>query len=144
MNKKNWIEENLYEKIQRLTPIATVGLLVVHKERLLLMLRNNEPAKNEWFTPGGRILYGETLEDAVKRVLKEKTGLTPLKIRRKGIMSHIWPNSHHIAIFYRVDVSEDEVKINEEHRAFKWISKVTDELHPYLKGMIQESEIFSQ
>ena len=41
------------------------------------MLRNNEPTKDEWFTPGGRILYGETLETAVHRALKEEKGLTP-------------------------------------------------------------------
>jgi len=141
MKRIGWIDEPLYNKIRASIPIATVDLLVVHKRRLLLMLRNNEPAKNLWFTPGGRILQGEPLEEAVRRVLEKETGLTPIKIEKKGVMSHIWTNHHNITIFYRVDVDNDNVKMNEEHKAYRWISQVTDDLHPYLKEMIKQSEI---
>jgi len=34
-------------------------------------------------------------------------------------------------------------KMNDEHRDYKWISEVKDDLHPYLKEMIKESEIFN-
>ena len=91
--RKGWISESLYNTIRALMPIATVDLLVMHKERLLLMLRNNEPGKDLWFTPGGRIFLGEEIDQAVHRVLREETGLTSLKIERKGAMEHIWPNA---------------------------------------------------
>jgi len=123
-------------------PIVTVDLLIVHNGRLLLMKRNNELAKDEWFTPGGRIFLGEEIEDTVHRILEEETGLTPLKIERKGIMSHIWLNHHTVTIFHRVDVANDDVRMNEEHGAFKWISNLNNNIHPYLKEMIKKSEIF--
>ncbi|MHA1409211.1 MAG: hypothetical protein ACTSQY_02620 [Candidatus Odinarchaeia archaeon] len=54
MKPEGWIREPLYTKIKALTPIPTVDLLVTRQGRLLLMLRNNPPAKDQWFTPGGR------------------------------------------------------------------------------------------
>ena len=141
MGKSGWIDEPLYSKIRASIPIATVDLLVVYKHRLLLMLRNDEPAKNLWFTPGGRILLGESFEEAVRRVLEKETGLTPIKMEKKGVMSHVWSNHHNITIFYHIDVNNDNVKMNEEHEAYKWISKVTNDLHPYIKEMIKEAKI---
>ena len=47
-----WIEEPLYTTIKSVIPIPCVDLHVVHKGRLLLMLRYNEPGKDLWFSPG--------------------------------------------------------------------------------------------
>jgi len=49
---KSWIEEPLYTQIKSVIPIPCVDLLIVHHNRLLLMLRNNEPGKDLWFSPG--------------------------------------------------------------------------------------------
>ena len=70
----SWIEDSLYSEITSVLPIACVDLLVVHDGRLLLMLRNNEAGKGVWFAPGGRILKGESLEEAVTRVLRKGQG----------------------------------------------------------------------
>ena len=61
MGKEGWIDEKLFLKIRKLMPIATVDILTVHNSGMLLMLRNNDPAKGVWFPPGGRVIYGETL-----------------------------------------------------------------------------------
>lgn len=143
MKRKGWIDEPLYKKIQASIAIAAVDLLVVHQGRLLLMKRNNEPAKDEWFTPGGRIFFGETIDEAARRILEKETGLNPLKMEKKGVMSHIWPNHHTVTIFYRVDVDNDDVEMNYEHKAFKWISNYNKDLHPYLKKMIKKSNIYN-
>jgi len=144
MKPRGWIDEPLYTKIREVMPIPCVDLLVTHNNRLLLMLRNNEPGRGVWFTPGSRILYGETIEETVKRTLTEETGLTPIKIVRKGVMTHFWPETHTVTVFYRVDVEDDQVKMNEEHSAYKWISEATNDLHPFLKRMIEESKVFKK
>jgi ADP-ribose pyrophosphatase YjhB (NUDIX family) len=143
MNKKGWIDEILFMKIKRSMPIDAVDILALYQGRLLLMLRNNGPAKNEWFTPGGRILYGETLEDAVVRKLHEETCLKATNIGKSATMSHIYSDAHYVTTFFRVDVTDDKVRFNEEHRDFKWISSLETNLHPYVRQMIEELGIFS-
>ena len=140
---KSWIEEPLYTQIKDFILIPCVDLLIVHNNRLLLMLRNNEPGKDLWFSPGGRIHIGETLEEAVIRVLREETGLEPIKMEQKGTMSHIWPEAHAVTTYYKVEVDSDNVKMNDEHRNYKWYHKMRTDLHPYLKEMIEKAGILS-
>lgn len=142
MNKKGWIDESLFRKIRSLIPIAAVDILALHRGRLLLLLRNNDPAKDVWFTPGGRVMYGETLEAAVTRKLLEETGLKALKIGKRATMSHFYPKAHYVTTFFHVDVADDKVRLNEEHRDFKWISNMETDFHPYVKQMIKGLGIF--
>ena len=82
------IQPKHYDKIKKSMPLPCVDLLVTHKGSLLLMLRNNEPGKDLWFTPGGRIHRNESLTEAVKRVLSEETGLQPINTTQISTMSH--------------------------------------------------------
>ena len=77
------------------------------------------------------------------RKLKEETELTATNIEKKGVMSHFYSQAHFITTFFRADVVDKKVKLNDEHRDYKWISKIEDDLHPYVKYMINESEIFT-
>ena len=137
-----WIDEPFYSKIMSVFPIACVDLLVVHDRRLLLMLRNNAPGKGVWFAPGGRILRGEALEEAVTRVLGKETGLKATRMEQKGTMAHIWPEIHTVTTFYRVDVVNGDVEMNDEHSDYRWIAGDTGDLHPFVREMITRSGIF--
>ena len=57
-------------------PNVGVGGVVIHRGRVLLVLRAREPLKGRWSIPGGLVEVGEELETAVKRELKEETGLS--------------------------------------------------------------------
>jgi mutator protein MutT len=56
-------------------PIVGVGAIVLDGDRVLLVKRAHEPLKGEWSVPGGAVEVGETLEDAVRREVREETGL---------------------------------------------------------------------
>ena len=56
-------------------PIVGVGGVVVQDGQALIVKRAHEPRKGEWSLPGGIVELGETLVEAVKRELKEETGL---------------------------------------------------------------------
>jgi len=63
-------------------------------------------------------------------------------IEIKGAMSHIWPNMQTVTVFCRVDVENDQVKMDDQHSAYRWITEATEDLHPYLEEMIEKAEIF--
>ena len=142
MSGTGWINEPFYSEIKKLMPLPCVDLLIVNKGRLLLMKRNNSPANGLWFTPGGRIRKGESIETAVIRKLKEETALEPISIKQAGVMSHVWPKVQTITVFYIVHVLSDKIVMNDEHSDYKWIKSVEEDTHPYIVYMINESKIF--
>ena len=58
-----------------LAPVVGVGAVVVKDAKALIIKRGHEPRKGEWSLPGGRVELGETLVAALKREIKEETGL---------------------------------------------------------------------
>lgn len=52
-----------------------VGAVVVRGDRALIIKRGHEPRKGEWSLPGGLLELGESLTDAVRREIREETGL---------------------------------------------------------------------
>jgi 8-oxo-dGTP diphosphatase len=56
-------------------PVVGVGAVVVRDGRALIIKRGHEPRKGEWSLPGGLVNLGESLVDAVRREVKEETGL---------------------------------------------------------------------
>lgn len=56
-------------------PLVGVGGVVIADGKVLLVRRASEPLKGQWSLPGGLVELGETLEEAVRRELKEETSL---------------------------------------------------------------------
>ena len=57
-------------------PQVAVGAIVFKDGKVLLVLRANPPAKEQWAIPGGKVELGETLQEAAEREIKEETGIT--------------------------------------------------------------------
>ncbi len=56
-------------------PVAGVGAVVIRDDAVLLVRRAFPPRQGEWSLPGGRLELGESLVDAVRREVREETGL---------------------------------------------------------------------
>lgn len=56
-------------------PVLGVGALIFENGKILLVERAGEPLRGWWSLPGGGVETGETLEEAVRREVREETGL---------------------------------------------------------------------
>lgn len=74
-------------------PLVSVDLLVRDGSGVVLGERTNEPAKGEWFVPGGTVFKGERLEEAVHRVAREELGTDVDVEERLGTYEHFYETS---------------------------------------------------
>lgn len=56
-------------------PVPCVGVVCLRGDEVLLIRRGTPPRLGQWSLPGGRLEWGETLEVAALRELKEETGV---------------------------------------------------------------------
>jgi 8-oxo-dGTP diphosphatase len=75
--------------------------------RLLLIRRKNPPFQGQFALPGGFVEYGERMEAAALRELKEETGIDGRLIRLVGVYSRPDrdPRGHCVSAVYLVDAN---------------------------------------
>jgi len=66
-------------------PGLAVDCIILIDGKVLLIHRRNPP--HGWALPGGFVEYGETVEDAVRREMKEETGLDLTDLRQFRVYS---------------------------------------------------------
>ena len=82
-----------------LNPAAAVaGVIVDEQGRMVVLVRGKEPGKGKWDLPGGFVDPGETVEDALRREVREEIGLEVTAMRYLGS----WPNVYeYMGVRYR-------------------------------------------
>lgn len=97
-------------------PLVAVDLLLVRDGHLLLGRRRDEPARDTWFVPGGRIRRGEAIADALQRVwwaeiIGDMPAASPQLV---GAYEHFYDcafdgsesATHYVVLAYRFDLLE--------------------------------------
>ena len=94
-----------------------------HQDKVLLALRGKK-AKNEagtWEIPGGAVEFGETIEHALKRELKEELDVEIEIIEMLQLCDHIIPeeNQHWVAPTYLCKITKGTPKVIEPEKCDK-------------------------
>ena len=92
-------------------PSITVDGVIIKNGKILLVKRRNEPFKGKWALPGGFVEYGETVEKAVLREVKEETGMDAKIKKLVGVYSDPArdPRGHTISIVFLLEGEGDAI-----------------------------------
>jgi colanic acid biosynthesis protein WcaH len=147
------INSSEYKKILENMPICCVDVVICHCNKILLVCRNNEPAKNEWWFPGGRVYKNEKLEEAVVRKTYEEVGIKVQIVKELGIYETMFNKGpfddlksgvHTINIYFLVKPTLEnfKIKIDDTSSDYRWIDKIEENLHPYVKKVLKNLKFF--
>jgi 8-oxo-dGTP diphosphatase len=64
-------------------PVLCVGGVIVDGDRVVLIRRGKAPDAGDWSIPGGAVEAGESLAEALRREVREETGL---EVRVGGLL----------------------------------------------------------
>lgn len=108
-------------------PEATVGALVVNPKGEVLIVRSNKWA-HKHTVPGGHIELGELAEDAIKREVKEETGLDVDVLKLLLVQQAIYPkffykHEHFVFMDYLCRTQDTTVKLDDrELQQYAWVN----------------------
>lgn len=140
-----FIDEELYKKILEVLPIACVDCVVTHEGRFLLSRRTNKPAQGQWWLLGGRILKGETLEEAAQRKMRQEIGTEVESLKFLTGKETIFPDSaqgpssHTVNFVFTSTVDPAAIRKDAQSAELQWFAKIDPSWDPYVKAMLAKA-----
>jgi colanic acid biosynthesis protein WcaH len=131
--------------------LVSIDIVVkVPEGKVLLGLRVNEPARGQYFVPGGVIVKNERIRDAFSRILKVETGIEASLNEAKflGAFEHFYETNrfgnpgygtHYVVLAYEINLDQrPTVKTDLQHSDIWWMCEAevlsAENVHPNTKA----------
>ncbi len=108
-----------------LQPRVGVGAILLNeRDEVLLGRRRGSHGAGEWALPGGSVAFGETLEQAVAREIKEETGLVVVKFTFVSVCDELRyidsDRKHFVDISFLGRYDGGEPRVMEPEKCVEW------------------------
>ena len=106
-----------------------VGAIIEQNGQVLLVERGQEPLKGTWSVPGGVVEVGEYLKDAIRREVREETGLEVEPFAVAEVFERIMPDPsgrteyHYVLIDYLCRVTGGELHASSDASHARWVPR---------------------
>jgi len=106
-----------------------VGAILLHRDRILMAQRGKQPLEGWWSLPGGALETGEALADAVRREVREETGLEVRPVGVLEIFERILrdargaPEYHYVLIDYICRVTGGSLQAGDDVCRVEWVRR---------------------
>ncbi|MFY8210580.1 MAG: NUDIX hydrolase [Caulobacter sp.] len=111
-------------------PVPTVGVVCLRGQEVLLIKRGTPPRLGQWSVPGGRLEWGETLQDAALRELKEETGVDADLLGLIDVIDGVFParpggeiTRHYVLIDYAARWTGGEPMAGDDAAEARFVSR---------------------
>ena len=126
-------------------PEPTVGALIFNPQGKILLMKSHK-WKGKYVIPGGHVELGEKLEDALKREIKEETGLRIYDIEFICFQEFVfddafWKKRHFIFFDFACKTNSTNVELNPESQEYVWVNlkeALKLPIDPYTRKTIKE------
>lgn len=100
----------------------TVDAVVLNDNKILLIQRKRKPFKGLWALPGGFVIYGERVEEACLRELKEETSIDGEIKCLLGVYSDFRrdPRGHVVSVSFLVSMMGGNAEACDDAKTLKW------------------------
>ncbi len=119
-----------YQHIIKVLPILCVDVVIKDaRGKYLLIKRANEPRQGQWWVIGGRLLKGETLEEAVVRKVREETSLNVETLHPIGYYEAVSqenpfglaPRLHAVSVVFSTVVNDgQQIRLDDQSLDWKY------------------------
>jgi ADP-ribose pyrophosphatase YjhB (NUDIX family) len=106
-----------------------VGAIILDGDRVLMAERGKEPLKGWWSLPGGLVETGESLAQAVRREVREETGLEIEPAGVVDIFERIMrdaagaPEYHYVLIDYMCRIAGGALCAGDDVSRVEWVRR---------------------
>jgi len=141
-----------YKQIIEVLPILCVDVIIKNtRGEYLLIRRANEPRQGEWWVIGGRLLKGETLEEAVVRKVWEETSLNVQSVQPVGYYEAVsqenpfglGPRLHAVSVVFSTIVDDgQQIRLDDQSSDWKYAKELPPDFHIKSFGEPQPARLF--
>lgn len=145
------LSKEAYAQAHRFLPIACHDVIIEYNGGLLLVVRDNHPAKNIFCVIGGRINRGMPIVESLKKKVQEECGLELENIRELGVLRTFFqtdPFGHKkgtdtFSIFFYAR-GKGKLKLDHLHKKpvivtpNNYTPSFRNSLHPYVRNLMDQ------
>lgn len=124
-------------------PIVGVGAVIFDEGRVLLVRRGHAPSLGEWSIPGGALEVGETLEEGVRREVREETGLVVEPVAMVEVFDRIARDDagrvqfHYVLVDYLCRIAGGSAAFADDAVGLRWATlDDLDSIAPFTRDVI--------
>lgn len=140
---EGWLPKDEYDAIYSRVPRLCVEVVVLAPERgVLLKLREIPPNVGAWHIPGGTVLFGEPLGEAVRRVALDELGL---EVEVGELLGYIEYPSHYengldspVGLAFQTRPAGDPSAAPEAPEGCQWFTRLPDGLYAEQREFLSE------
>ena len=127
------IPHESYREILTSLPVLCVDVVIKdQKGHFLLIKRNRNPLKGQWWVPGGRVLKGESINQAALRKIREELGVEAKVSHSIGYYEgqfeenewEIPSGVHTVSIVVLASLLSDKIELDYQSSAWKFSPKL--------------------